>query len=372
MSDYIGSDGVQTHRQAPLDAIVVVNLGTPAAATAGALRSYLAEFLSDPRVIELPRWLRWLLLNGVILRVRPRRSARAYARVWTAAGSPLRVGSEALVEGLRGALGHDGDAARPEVLLAMSYGEPQLQRVLADLQRRGLRRLLVLPLYPQYSGSTTGSVFDAVARTLGRWRWVPELHFISDYFREPGYISALAGSVREYWAEHGRGERLLLSFHGIPRRYLLAGDPYYCQCQATARLLRESLGLAEQELIVSFQSRVGREVWLQPYTDKLLQEWGRAGIKRVQVLCPGFAVDCLETLDEIAREAAELFTAAGGTALDYIPALNASAGHIATLQALVRRHTQAWSIAERAPDQAELRIARAEELRRTSPWLSSS
>ncbi len=365
MSDYIGNAATPAHRQPPLDAIVVVNLGTPDAPTAPALRRYLGEFLSDPRVIELPRPIRWLLLNLVVLRVRPARSARAYARVWTAAGSPLRVGSEALVAALRARLTAREKA--PEVHLAMSYGEPALARVLEDLRMRGLHRLLVLPLYPQYSGSTSGAVFDALTRTLRGWRWVPQVAFVSDYFREPGYIEALARSVESHWQAHGRGDRLLLSFHGIPRRYVLAGDPYFCQCHATARLLRERLGLPESELVISFQSRVGREVWVQPYTDMLLREWAAAGVRRVQVLCPGFAIDCLETLDEIAHEAAETFHAIAGGTLEYIPALNASADHVEALVALIGRHCAAWTP---PPTDVDSREARAQALAAREPWLT--
>ena len=368
MSDYIGSDAASAHRQPPLDAIVVVNLGTPDAPTAPALRRYLGEFLSDPRVIELPRWLRWLLLNLVVLRVRPARSARAYARVWTQAGSPLRVLSEALVSALRAHLQTRGNA--PEIHLAMSYGEPALARVLEQLRARGLTRLLVLPLYPQYSGSTTGAVFDALTRVVSGWRWVPQLQFVSDYFREPGYIEALARSVQAHWREHVGGERLLLSFHGTPRRYVLDGDPYFCQCHATARLLRECLGLSEAELTISFQSRVGREVWVQPYTDALLREWAAAGVRRVQVLCPGFAVDCLETLDEIAHEAAEVFHRQGGGTLEYIPALNANAAHVDALLALIDRQCAGWG----APGSADalMRAARAEALCKRESWLAQS
>lgn len=363
MSDYIGNAAVPAHRLPPLDAIVLVNLGTPDAPTAPALRRYLGEFLADPRVIELPRLLRWLLLNLVVLRVRPARSARAYARVWTAAGSPLRVLSEVLAAALREALNTRG--SRSEVHLAMSYGEPALARVLEDLRARGLTRLLVLPLYPQYSGSTTGAVFDALARALSGWRWVPQLTFVSDYFRAPGYIEALAHSVEAHWQAHGRGDRLLLSFHGIPRRYVLAGDPYFCQCHATARLLRERLGLAEAELALSFQSRVGREVWVQPYTDGLLRKWAGDGVRRVQVLCPGFAVDCLETLDEIAHEAAETFHSIAGGTLEYIPALNASAGHVDALLALIESHTATWAP---PPADAAEREARAQALASREPW----
>lgn len=366
MTTYLGSTEREAHRQAGGTAVVLVNLGTPDAPTAAALRRYLAEFLWDPRVVETPRWLWWLILHGVILRIRPARSARAYARIWTEAGSPLLTGSRALTEAVAGELSQRLGAASPQVVLAMSYGAPNLREVLEGLRTQGVRRLLVLPLYPQYSGSTTASVFDAVTAILRRWRWVPELRFIGDYYREPGYLQALADSVRQHWAAHGRGERLLLSFHGIPARYLTGGDPYYCQCQATARGLRAALGLDDTALQVSFQSRVGREPWLQPYTDLLLQRWASEGVRRVDVLCPGFSIDCLETLDEIAGENAEAFVHSGGERLSYIPALNASAGHAALLAGLIERHVAGWAPPPGLDDGA--RLARVAAIRAAQPW----
>ncbi|HEY8010320.1 MAG TPA: ferrochelatase [Rudaea sp.] len=328
--------------------VLLVNLGTPTAPTTAAVRRYLAEFLSDPRVIETSRWLWWPILHGVILRVRPARSARAYASIWTPQGSPLRVQSEALTAALQEDLIRRGTPVK--VALAMRYGEPALAPAIAALQAAGVRRLLVLPLYPQFSAASTGSAFDATARALTRLRWPPELRFVNDYHDDTNCIDALATSVREYWREHGRAQRLLLSFHGLPQRCVDAGDPYFDQCQTTARLLRERLELNEDEMAVSFQSRVGREPWLQPYTDELLRRWPAENLRRVQVLCPGFAVDCLETLEEIALRYRETFLAAGGERLDYIPALNDSAAHVRALSALIRRHASGWpgfeSIAE--------------------------
>ena len=323
--------------------VLLVNLGTPEAPTPRALRTYLAEFLGDRRVIDYPRWLWWPILHGVILRVRPRRSAHAYARIWTAAGSPLRVFSEALAEALQSAL-----ARQAQVALAMRYGAPSVLAQVRALQERGVRRLLVLPLYPQYSATSTGSVIDAVADSLKTLRWPPELRLINDYHADPGHIEALATSIERWWAEHGRGEKLLLSFHGIPERYLRAGDPYFCQCHATARLLRERLGLAPAQLVLSFQSRVGRERWLHPYTDAVVRELAAAGVKKLDVACPGFAVDCLETLEEIAMQNRDFFRAAGGDELRYIPALNDTPEQIRSLAALILRHTQGWP--EFAPD----------------------
>ncbi|WP_049621586.1 ferrochelatase [Frateuria defendens] len=321
--------------------VLLVNLGTPDAPTARALRPYLAEFLGDPRVIEAPRWLWWLVLHGVILRIRPKRSAHAYARVWTPEGSPLKVGSERLAAALQGELDRR-DAGPVKVALAMRYGEPSVRRQIEALQGEGVRRLLVLPLYPQYSATSTGSVFDAVADTLKTLRWPPELRLVNDYHDAPGHIAALAASIERWWAEHGRGEKLLLSFHGIPERYVRAGDPYYAQCQATARALRERLGLGEAELLVSFQSRVGREPWLSPYTDETVRRLAAEGVKRLDVACPGFAVDCLETLEEIAMQNRDFFRESGGEDLRYIPALNDSAPQVAHLADLVLRHAQGW------------------------------
>ncbi len=339
-SYYTGLAG-QSHDQPIQAGVLLVNLGTPQAPTARAVRPYLAEFLADRRVIEYPRWLWWPILHGVILRIRPARSAHAYARIWTAEGSPLRVGSEKLAAGLQATL--RGQSPGPiRVALAMRYGEPSVRAQIEQWQREGVRRLLVLPLYPQYSATSTGSVIDAVADTLKRLRWPPELRVVNDYHDDKGHIEALAVSIERWWSEHGRGEKLLLSFHGIPQRYVAAGDPYFNQCQNTATLLRQRLGLDASQLIVSFQSRVGREPWLQPYTDATVRRLAAEGIKRLDVACPGFAVDCLETLEEIAMQNRDFFINAGGEALRYIPALNDSPEQLASLSALILRHTQGW------------------------------
>jgi ferrochelatase len=322
--------------------VLLVNLGTPTAPTAQALRPYLAEFLADPRVIEYPRWLWWLILHGVILRFRPKRSAHAYGKIWEKRGSPLRFGSEALATGLQAEIIRQRPQAPVKVALAMRYGEPSVARSIEQLQREGVRRLLVLPLYPQYSGTSTGSVLDAVAETIKKMRWPPELRIINDYHDEPEHIEALAQSIESWWATNGRGDKLLLSFHGIPERYLHEGDPYFCQCQATARLLRQRLQLREQQMVVSFQSRVGRERWLHPYTDAVVRQLASDGVRQLDVACPGFAVDCLETLEEIAMQNRDFFVGAGGETLRYIPALNDSVGQVSSLAALVLRHTQGW------------------------------
>lgn len=318
-------------------AIVVVNLGTPDAPTTAAVRRYLAEFLWDPRVVEQPRWLWWLILNLVILRIRPRRSAHAYQTVWTPAGSPLLVGSRALTEGLAERFG-----AAATVRLAMRYGNPSIRTVLRQLADDGYGRILVLPLYPQYSATTTASVIDGVTAEIAGWRVVPELRWLTRYPDHPAYIAALAASVREHWAEHGRGERLLLSFHGIPQRYVAAGDPYEAECRCTAAALQRALELPDEQLVLSFQSRVGREPWLSPYTDETLVALGKAGVRTIDALCPGFAVDCLETNEEIAIRGAEEFASGGGQHLRYIPALNARPDHVAALHSALLRAAGDW------------------------------
>ncbi|MCO5761038.1 MAG: ferrochelatase [Chromatiaceae bacterium] len=346
-SDYV-------HGQPPATGVLLVNLGTPDAPERTAVRRYLKQFLWDPRVVETPRPLWWLILNGVILTTRPQRSARAYASIWGADGSPLLSISRAQHVRLAAALGPD-----LKVELAMRYGQPSIPNALAALRRAGARRILVLPLYPQYSATTTASVFDAVTREMRGWRWLPEMRFINQYHDDPGYIAALADSVRAYQAEHGRSQRLVMSFHGLPQAYFDAGDPYYCHCQKTARLLAESLGLAPEDYAVTFQSRLGVKAWLQPYTDEYLQGLPAQGIRHVQVICPGFSVDCLETLEEVAMENREHFLAKGGESYDYIPCLNDGEGHIAFLQGLVQRHLRGW---EPAPFNGPASLARAKAL----------
>ncbi|HZW60519.1 MAG TPA: ferrochelatase [Woeseiaceae bacterium] len=338
--------------------ILLVNLGTPASPATADVRRYLAEFLWDPRVVELPRPLWWLILHGYILRARPPRSAAAYARIWTAEGSPLLLFSRDIANGMAATLSARL-SGRVHVELAMSYGRPSIDAALESLYRQHARRILLLPLYPQYSGTTTGSVFTDVSRSLARRRWVPELRFVNHYHDAAGYIAALAASVRDFHDREGRGGRLLFSFHGLPRRMLEDGDPYHCQCQKTARLVAEALELGPGEWAVSFQSRVGREEWLRPYTDELLAQWGRDGAGDVDVICPGFAADCLETLEEIAMQNAERFAAAGGGRLRYIPALNARDDHIAFLSRLVEKHVGGWP--ELSPDWSAAAAANARD-----------
>jgi ferrochelatase len=337
---YIGTTNFR-HDQDDCTGVLLVNLGTTEAPTRDAVRRYLAEFLWDPRVIEMPRPVWWLILHGIILRLRPGRVARAYESIWGEEGSPLLAISRRLAERLQQKLS-TGASQRIEVALAMRYGQPSIDSALQTLRERGMRRLLVLPMYPQYSASTTASVFDEVARVLSGWRWVPELRFIQHYHDHPKYIEALAASVRVHWRENPRPNKLMMSFHGIPKRYFLAGDPYFCECQKTGRLLAEALELGEDQWLLSFQSRVGREEWLKPYTDKTLAEWGRQKLGRVDVICPGFSVDCLETLEEIAQQDRELFQARGGRDFAYIPALNDSSAHLQFLGSLIMEHMQGW------------------------------
>ncbi|NOR72533.1 MAG: ferrochelatase [Mariprofundaceae bacterium] len=317
--------------------ILLTNLGTPDAPTKAALKRYLKEFLWDPRVVEEPRWKWWLILNAVILNIRPARSARAYESVWTEKGSPLMLHSLDQQEGLQKLLGDD-----VHVELAMRYGNPSIASGLQALREKGCTRILVFPLYPQYSATTTGSTFDAVADELKTWRRVPELRMISSYHNHPAYIDALAASVRRHWKSHGKADRLLISFHGIPQRYFDNGDPYPCMSRKTGRLLAEALELNEDEWLLSFQSRFGREEWVKPYTDETLKEWGTEGVGRVDVICPGFSSDCLETLEEIAVENRDYFVEAGGKAFNYIPALNNNEAHIRALAKIANSHLNGW------------------------------
>ncbi len=334
--------------------ILVVNLGTPDAPTTAAVRRYLAEFLWDPRIVELPRPLWWLILNGVILRVRPSRSASAYREIWTEEGSPLLVYCEALAAGIESQL-RQRSSGNVHVALGMSYGNPSIAAALGELFSKGARRIVVLPLYPQYSGTTTGSVFDAVTSQLSERRWVPELRFINHYHDREAYITAVATSISEYWEGHGRGDKLMFSFHGVPRQTLLDGDPYHCHCLKTARLVTTRLGLGDDDWVLSFQSRVGRAEWLRPYTDETIQALGESGLGRLDVVCPGFSVDCLETLEEIAMQNAELFREAGGGQLHYIPSLNAREDHVSMLADLVAEHAGGWPEFSGALDEDAMR-----------------
>jgi protoporphyrin/coproporphyrin ferrochelatase len=339
--------------------VLLVNLGTPDAPTPAALRRYLAEFLSDPRVVEIPRLPWWLILHGLILRVRPAKSALKYAAIWTPEGSPLAVWTAKQAKLLFGYLGQAGHPVL--VRHAMRYGQPSIAAELDALRAEGATRVLVLPLYPQYSAATSASVFDAVAAWGQRSRWVPELRFVQQYHDDPGYIDALAAQVRAHWQREGRGSMLVMSFHGVPERTLQLGDPYHCSCHKTARLLAERLSLTQEQYRVTFQSRFGKAKWLQPYTEPTLQQLARDGVERVDVLCPGFTADCLETLEEIDQEARETFLAAGGKTLHYIACLNDRHEWIEALRDIALRHLQGWDTGR--PDDAALQAQRERALR---------
>jgi ferrochelatase len=321
--------------------ILVANLGTPNAPNTPALRRYLRQFFDDPRVFEFPRLTWWLLTRAIILNRRPRRSAALYASIWTEEGSPLLLYSQAIADGIQARL--QARSAQPiKVALGMRYGDPSIPYALRQLQAANVRRLLVLPLFPQYSATTVASTFDAVTTELQRWRWLPELRFITHYHDQAGYIAALVESIREAWQRNGQSEKLVFSFHGIPKRYFMNGDPYYCECQKTARLVAEALDLPKERYVVAFQSRFGREEWLKPYTSETLEELAKHGVQSVDVICPGFAADCLETLEEIDGENREVFLEAGGRTYHYIPALNDSPAHLQALSDLALKHLQGW------------------------------
>ncbi|MDD2885208.1 MAG: ferrochelatase, partial [Dechloromonas sp.] len=332
------------HGNASGTAVVLVNLGTPEAPTAPALRRYLKQFLSDPRVVEIPKPLWWLILNGIILNLRPKKSAAKYASVWLPDGSPLRVHTEHQAKALQIALNERGHHIT--VTSAMRYGEPALPRVLSHLKAQGIQRILILPMYPQYAASTTATVIDEAAQWLLQTRNQPEMRFVRNYHDDPGYLTALEKSVRQHWQQQGplpENGRLLISFHGLPKRSLDLGDPYFCECHKTGRLLAERLGLAKEQYEICFQSRFGKAEWLQPYTAPTLQAWGKAGLQRVDVICPGFTADCLETLEEIAMEGRHDFQRAGGGDYHYIPAVNASTAWIKALGDLCERHLGGWN-----------------------------
>lgn len=331
--------------------VLLTNLGTPDAPNPKALKRYLKQFLSDPRVVEVPRLLWWFILNGVILQIRPRRSAKAYATVFTEQGSPLLFHTRAQAEAIANEFIKDG---RTDVVVdfAMRYGNPSFASVLDAMFAKGVRKILVLPLYPQYSASTSASTFDELAANFSKRRWLPDLRFISHYHDDSGYITACAERIKQHWAEHGRADKLLFSYHGIPKRYLLNGDPYHCECYKTSRLIAEALELNKDDYMTTFQSRFGREEWLKPYTDLTLKALPGQGVKSVQLFCPGFAADCLETIEEIGEENREYFIEAGGADYQYISALNDRPAHISALYQLIKQNLQGWQVTEE-PERAE-------------------
>lgn len=330
-----------THPTSTRTGILLVNLGTPDAPTPQAVRRYLKEFLGDPRVVDLPRLLWWPILHGIILNTRPKKSAAKYVSIWTKEGSPLRVHTEKQAALLQGYLGERSKA--PFVVeYAMRYGQPSIPAVMRKLAEQGCRRLLVVPLYPQYSFGTTATVTDVVDNAMKKMRDAPELRTITDFHQHPGYIKALASSINAHWMKEGRPDKLLMSFHGLPADSVDKGDPYYAQCLRSGKLLAQELGLDEQRYHITFQSRFGRKEWLQPYTSVTLEELGKQGIQKLDVVCPGFVADCLETLEEIAQEGREIFQHAGGGDYRYIPCLNERDDWMHELTDLVQEKLAGW------------------------------
>ncbi|MFT7561815.1 MAG: ferrochelatase [Flavobacteriales bacterium] len=329
------------HKASKKVGVLLCNLGSPDAPEPRALRRYLSEFLSDPRVVELPRLLWMVILHMVILRIRPRRSAKSYKKVWTDKGSPLAIYTKSQADKLQQRL-QQRFGSNVSVDWAMRYGTKSIAESLQTLCDDNIQKLIVLPLYPQYSASTSGSTFDAIAKDFTKRRFLPSLRFVASYHDHPVYIEALALSIERYWQAHGRADKLIFSYHGIPLRYLRNGDPYHCQCLKTSRLLAERLNLEDSEHFSAFQSRFGREPWLQPYTDKSLIEFAEQGIGSIQVVCPGFSSDCLETLEEIAMENRGYFLGNGGKEFAYIPALNDSEEHIDAIEQIINEEAGSW------------------------------
>ncbi|MGA8009218.1 MAG: ferrochelatase [Thiomonas sp.] len=344
------------HGTASQTAILLVNLGTPDSPTAPALRRYLGEFLSDPRVVEIPKPIWWLILNGIILPIRSSKSAAKYASVWTERGSPLQTGTADLTHAVSTEMAQRGHHL--QVRYAMRYGNPSVASVLDDLARHNVTRILLVPLYPQYCAATTASTLDAVTAWTRRRRRVPELRVLNHFHDVPVYIDALAQKIETYWQQYGRPERLVMSFHGMPARTLKLGDPYHCECHKTGRLLAERLQLPASSYQVTFQSRFGKQEWLQPYTEPTLRKLAQDGVARVDVICPGFSVDCLETLEEIAMEGKKAFLSSGGQAFNYIDCLNADPHWAKALSSLLETQLQGWDTKAQA-DAAELAHARS-------------
>lgn len=352
------------HGHAPQTAVLYCNLGTPDEPTPTAVRRYLAEFLSDPRVVEIPR-AAWLpLLYGVILPLRSGKSAAKYATIWTPDGSPLKLWTDKQAKLLQGWLGEHGH--RVKVRYAMRYGSPSIASQLDALKAEGATRILIVPAYPQYSGTTTASLVDAVASWSAGVRYLPELRFVNHYHDDRGYVQALVRRIERYWREHGRGDHLVMSFHGVPERTLHLGDPYHCQCHKTARLLATQLRLEKDQYTVAFQSRFGKAKWLQPYTEPTLRALARGGVARVDVVCPGFTADCLETLEEIAQEGRQAFLTSGGKDFHYIPCLNDEAAWIAALGSLAQQNLAGWPTSQ-AADPESLARSRDAALAKGAP-----
>jgi protoporphyrin/coproporphyrin ferrochelatase len=359
------------HGTAPKTAVLLVNLGTPDAPTTASVRTYLAEFLSDPRIVEIPKPIWWLILHGIILRVRPAKSAAKYASIWldqnvdakSSRGSPLRYWTQQQAVGLQAAL-DASQGQNPDVVVryAMRYGNPSIAQELDQLKAEGATRILILPLYPQYSGTTTASVSDAVFDWGKRQRVIPELRFVNRYHDHAGYIQMMGSRVRESWKKTGQPQVLVMTFHGVPERTLRLGDMYHCECMKTARLLAENLGLSKEQYRVTFQSRFGRAKWLQPYTEPTLVALAKAGIERVDLICPGFTSDCLETLEEIDMEAREIFIHAGGKQFNYIPCPNDNPEWLGVLRDIAVQHMGGWLETKATNADVEMQQSRARAL----------
>ena len=332
---YVGEKDYEHGMQAKVG-VLITNLGTPEAPTKKALRPYLKEFLSDPRVIETPKLIWQVILNGVILNTRPAKSAKSYKSVWTDSGSPLYDIAKKQQAQLAKAL--------PNLVvgLAMRYGNPSIESQLIKMRDQGVRKILIFPMYPQYCAATTASTFDKVAQVLTKWRWIPEVRFINEYYQDELYVEALANSIKAFRKEHGTPDLTLFSYHGIPKAYLDKGDPYHCFCHATTRLVKEHLALTDSDVMTTFQSRFGPAQWLRPYTDEVLKELPGKGIKNIHIIAPAFSADCLETIEEIDQENREYFMESGGESYNYIPCLNDSEDHIKLFTKLIKQHTQGW------------------------------
>jgi len=341
MTKYLGTEQFSHDEDTSCTGILITNLGTPDEATPSAVRHYLDEFLSDPRIVEANRLIWWFALHAVILRIRPKPVAKNYQKIWTDEGSPLLVISKKQKKLLQQAI-EPHFKGKVKVELAMRYGNPSIKDALLRLKETGAQRLLVLPLYPQYSATTTASTFDAIADELKTWRWLPEFRMVQHYHDHDAYIQALANSITSFQEKNGQPEKLLFSFHGLPQKYLDQGDPYFCECHKTARLVAEKLGLKQDQWILAFQSLFGREEWLKPYAKNTLINWAEEGIKNIQVVCPGFSADCLETLEEIQVENRDYFLNAGGEKFEYIPALNDEPEHIGMMGQIVKQHAADW------------------------------
>lgn len=355
------SEPIYRHGTPQRTGVLLINLGTPEAPTAAALRPYLQEFLSNPRVIELPRLIWWPILHGFILPFRPKQSAEKYAKIWMPEGSPLKVHTERQTALLRAAL--DQRLSNPPVVdYAMNIGNPSVASALTRMQTLGCEQILILPLFPQYAASSTAAAMDNVFAALSHMRNQPAIRTIKQYHDDPGYIDALAQNIRDYWHVHGRPDKLIISFHGTPRASLDKGDPYHCACQKTGRLLAEALSLQPNEYAVCFQSRFGKAKWLTPYTATTLMELGNEHIRRVDVVCPGFVADCLETLEEIAMEVKDIFINAGGKEFHYIPCLNERNDWIQALADIACRNLHGWLEEQASEEACQLSKKRALEM----------